>query len=334
MANVNNTALANGIKTMYERRLLERSLPRLVHGKWARKASLNKYGSLEWRRYESLSAVTSPIGGEGSTPAENAAPTMTQVVADPSYYGAYLIFTDLVELEQYDNILSEFSDILGEQAGLSIDTIIRNALISGGTAAYTGGVSASASLDAPSTDITYKDLVKNVTSLMAANALPVSGGNFCLVIHPHTYASLMVDPTFVNLFTKETDSSALRSGKMGVLMQCEIWISSNAYEVADAGVGNDDVYGAILIGADAFGVAGMAGLEAKDVDMAGTEEYTMTGKTGIRPVEIIVKPVGSEGSADPMNQRGSMAWKVSNDTKILKADRIRVIYHTNMFSAD
>lgn len=144
----------------------------------------------------------------------------------------------------------------------------------------------------------------------------------------------MVDPTFVNLFTKETDGAALRNGKMGVLMQCEIWISSNAYEVADTGVGSDDVYGAILLGADAFGVAGMAGLEAKDVDMAGNEEYTMSGKAGIRPVDIIVKPVGSEGSADPMNQRGSMAWKASNDTEVLAAARIRVIYHTNMFSAD
>ena len=184
MANINNTALSAGIKVMYERRLLERSLPRLVHGKWGRKASLNKFGSLEWRRYESLSAITATIGGEGSTPAEATAPTLTQVTADPSYYGAYLIFTDAVEMEQYDNILSEFSNILGEQAGLSIDTIIRNALISGGTAAYTGGVAAAASLDSPATDISYKDLVKNVSALMAANALPVNGGNFALIIHP------------------------------------------------------------------------------------------------------------------------------------------------------
>lgn len=49
MANLTQTALSNAIKTMYERRLLTRAVPRLVHGRWGMTARLNKYGSYELR---------------------------------------------------------------------------------------------------------------------------------------------------------------------------------------------------------------------------------------------------------------------------------------------
>jgi hypothetical protein len=42
-------ALPDAIKTMYERRLLTRAVPRLVHGRWGISARLNKFGSYELR---------------------------------------------------------------------------------------------------------------------------------------------------------------------------------------------------------------------------------------------------------------------------------------------
>lgn len=86
MANINETSMSTSIKTAYEKRLLPRALPRLVHGRWGREAIWNGYGDYELRRFESLSAVTSSLG-EGSTPAEGAAPTISTVTLDPVYYG-------------------------------------------------------------------------------------------------------------------------------------------------------------------------------------------------------------------------------------------------------
>ena len=123
-------------------------------------------------------------------------------------------------------------------------------------------------------------------------------------------------------------------GKVGRLMNCDIYLSSNAYELADGGVGNDDVYGGLFIGDQSFGSCGMAGMEVADVDNAGPEENMgMTGKP-VRPVEIIIKPLGSSGSNDPLNQRGSAGWKFSLDVEILDSSWIRNLYHTNAFSAD
>jgi len=331
--NVNATNMADAIKVMYEKRLLSRALPRLVHGRWGRPATLNKFGSMEIRKYSALSVISSTLG-EGSTPSEQSAPSISTVTLDPNWYGAWIGITDQVQLESMDPLVIETSGILGEQAGLSADTLVRNALIAGATASYTGGVSAVASMDAPDCNIGYADVVKAIGTLEAANARPLDGGRFVLILHPHSYASLMQDATFVNLFTNESEPNALRTGKMGYLLNCDIYITSNAYESADAGVSSTtDVYGAIYIGADSFAVAGMAGLDVKNVDMAGTDEYTMTGKS-VRPVDIIVKPVDSGGAENPLNQRGSIGWKMTHDCEILDSTWILNQYHTNVFSDD
>lgn len=215
---------------------------------------------------------------------------------------------------------------------LSIDTLIRNALISGATAAYTGDVSAVGSLDFPEHKVSYKDIVGQVSALMAANALHAENGKFRVVIHPHTYSTLMQDPVFVNLFTQETDASAIRNGKMGSLMQCDFYISSNAYESADTGAGGTtDVYGALFIGDDAFATAGFTGLMAKNADGASADEYTNTGKQ-VKPIEIIIKELGSGGSEDPLNQRGTAGWKATLDVEVLNSAWIRNLYHVNDFS--
>lgn len=330
MTNINKTTMADTIFTMYEKRLLPRALPRLVHGRWGREATWDKYGDYSLRRFESFDAVTSALG-EGSTPAEGAQPTISTITLDPAWYGAFVELSDEVQVESFDPILSEITSLLGEQVGLSIDTLIRNALISGATAAYSGGQSAITSLAYPDHKISYKDIVQQISALMAANALHADNGRFAVIIHPHTFATLMQDPVFVNLFTQETDASAIRNGKMGTLMQCDFYISSNAYESADAGSGSNDVYGALFIGDDAFATAGFTGLMANTTDNGGTEEYTNTGKQ-VKPIKIIVKPLGSGGTEDPLDQRGTAGWKATLDVEVLQSAWIRNLYHVNDFS--
>jgi len=82
MANINKTSMADTIFSMYEKRLLPRALPRLVHGRWGREATWDKYGDYSLRRFESMTAVTSALG-EGSTPAEASAPSVTTITLDP-----------------------------------------------------------------------------------------------------------------------------------------------------------------------------------------------------------------------------------------------------------
>jgi N4-gp56 family major capsid protein len=204
---------------------------------------------------------------------------------------------------------------------LSVDTLNRNVLVAGATAAYSGGVSAVGSLDSPAHDISYKDFVKQVFALMGNNALQI-GGKFQVIAHPHSIATLFNDETFANLFIQASDGDAIRNGQIGSIMGCDIYVSSNAYESANAGAGST-----------AWGVAGMSGLEFGDVDNAGVEEYTMSGKP-VNPVQIVVKGTDSGGVENALNQRGSIGWKATHDAEMLDADHAIILYHTNMFSDD
>lgn len=332
MANINQTSFAADVKTLYDRNTLIRALPRLVHAGGAKRANINKYGSLEWRRFEGLGAITTPLT-EGTTPAEQDQPSITQITATPAFYGAWIGYTDEIEMTAFDQFVLEVSDVLGEQAGLSVDTIVRNALTAGATKDYANGAAGRSSLDAPNDDLSYRDFVIAIATLMANNALPVEGQQFRVVIHPHTWMTLMTDPTFVNVFVEEADSgnSPIRSGYQGKFLMCNIYVSSNAREYADGGSGSTDVYSALFIGRQAFGAVSLAATEPRDVDPAGPESTNMTGQR-VRPVEIIAKQLGSAGAADPVDQRATLAWKLSEDIEILDSSFVVDMEHTNGFS--
>jgi N4-gp56 family major capsid protein len=239
----------------------------------------------------------------------------------PAFYGAWMGFTDLVDLENFDPIISEMSGILGEQAALSADTIVRNELVTSCTIDYSGVQAAVGTLASPTHDISYRDIVEQYAALEAAGALPVDGEDFILLLHPHSYASLMLDPTFVNLMIQEAPQSGIRSGYVGRLLRMKIYVSSNVTEWADVGVGGTtDVYAAIFIAKESYGILGLAGYdEPSNVDNQGDNGKPLTGQK-INPVEIIVKQVGSAGASDPLNQRGSLAWKMALTVEVLNAD--------------
>ena len=71
---------------------------------------------------------------------------------------------------------------------------------------------------------------------------------------------------------------------------------------------------------------------AKSAFFSG-KNLTGAGKQA-SPVDLIMKPVGSAGADDPLNQRGTIAWKVSEDTSVLNSAWIRDCEHANDFSLD
>lgn len=335
MSNLTQAAMSDAIKTQYEKRLQIRALPRLVHGRFGTEARLNKVGSYELRKYGSLSAISSALT-EGTTPTEQAAPSLTLTTITPLFYGSWIGHTDELELTVFDPLISEVSGILGEQAGLSADTLVRNVLTAGATKDYSGGAAGRTSLDAPLHNITYSDFVKAVAQLEAANALPVEGDRFVVIIHPHTWATLMQDPTFVNMFIQESgNNNPIRSGYQGYILRCSIYVTSNAREYVDEGLGSTtDVYSMLFIAREAYGTVGFAGTFPNlMVDGQGNNGRNMTGMA-VKPVTMIIKQLGSAGADDPLNQRATIGWKMSLATSVLNSAWMLDLEHVNSFSDD
>ena len=85
--------------------------------------------------------------------------------------------------------------------------------------------------------------------------------------------------------------------------------SSNVHILPTGGGNSCDVHASIIYGQDAFGMVKLGG----------------KGKPNI---QIIVKPLGSSGYNDPLNQRGSIAWKVPFfATAVLQDDFIVRLEH-------
>ena len=71
---------------------------------------------------------------------------------------------------------------------------------------------------------------------------------------------------------------------------------------------NNDVYATLVFGANAYGVCPLAG----------------------QAMQNIIKPLGSAGAADPLNQRATSGWKATTTTKILNEAWMVRIEHTNL----
>lgn len=326
MANLNQTSMSDALKVMYERRLLTRAQPRLVHGRGARIARFKGFNSYELRKYGALAAVTSALS-EGVTPDEHDEPTLSTVTITPSWYGSWIRYTDELDMTAFDPIVSETVAILGEQAGLSADTLIRDHITANATKAYSGAATARTEIDEANDEISFADLLYQVAALENANAMPIEGENYIAIISPWTWASLMKDSVFVAMF-QNSEPDAIRRGALGNLLRLNFYQTSNARSYAST----ETVYSMLLIGAEAYGIAGLGNLLPNvNVDGGGMEVRNRTGQS-TKPVEIIMKGLGETGD-DPLNQRGSIGWKFTQEEAILNSAWIRDLEHANVASA-
>lgn len=188
MANETTLTMGDQIYNMYEHRLLTRALPRLLHGRWGRVAQWKGFNTYYVRRWEKLNAVTAALT-EGKTPSEHVAPTITTITMTPAWYGAWVGYTDKLDKISFDPVVLETSGILGEQAGLSVDTLIRDNLVANASIDYAGGAAARNELDADNDKISFADVVYDVATLEAENAKGLEGDMYPILIHPHTRIS-------------------------------------------------------------------------------------------------------------------------------------------------
>jgi len=322
--------LSDTVKTLYEKRLLNRAMPRLIHGKWSSQAKYRGFNAYEVRRWNGLGLVSTPLS-EGITPNEQAQPTITVTTITPVWYGTWVKYTDKLDATAFDPFVSETVAILGEQAGLSVDTLLRNSITDGATADYSGGATSRATLDLTNDILSFTDIIQNVAELEAANARPADGPYYPVLIHPHSWATIVQDATFSTLYTREGGES-LRSGALGVVLNCRFYMSSNVREYVDAGQNStEDVYSMLFIGEQAHAVAGFTNLFPNlDADTsAPAVRGGMTGKK-VNAVKVILHDLGH--GEDPLEQRATIAWKLAFSDAVLNSTWVRNLEHVNDFS--
>lgn len=303
--NTNTTgqsSLSLEMKTFYDKVLLKSAEPELVHDQFGQKRPIPKGNGkkIEFRKFSALPTVTTPLT-EGVTP-DGQSLTVTKVDAQVEQYGAYVTTSDMLNLTAFDQVQAETLRLLGSQAGRTSDTITREVLAACTQVLYANGKSSRGTIGAAD-KLTIDDIKKAVRWLKRNNA-PKIGDSYVAIIHPNTAYDLMKDPEWVEA-QKYVTSDKIHNGEIGKMYGVRFVESTEAKVFAKEGASSADVYGTIVLGADAYGITSIGG----------------------GGVETIVKQLGSGGSADPLNQRATMGFKLNKCAEILDDTKMVRIEH-------
>lgn len=294
------------MKTYYDMRLIDMASAELVHDQFGQKRPIPANGgkTIEFRKFSSLPKATTPIT-EGVTPVGKRL-DVTAITATVAQYGDYITQSDVLELTALDNTILEATKLLGSQAGRTLDTVVRNALLTGTNVSYASKV-ASGTATAVTTrsglDTTAKlrvaDVKKVVAKLRGQNA-PTFNGKYVAIIHPYVAYDLMNDPEWIDAH-KYAQPDNLFTGEIGEIAGCRFVQTTEAKVYNDStcptnGSGKyHSVFVTLFLGQNAYGVT----------------EVTGGGLT------TIVKQKGSAGTADPLDQRSSVGWKAIKTAEVL-----------------
>jgi N4-gp56 family major capsid protein len=311
------------VNSFYDKLMLVRLLPNLVHGLFAqvRDVPMNRTDVIKFRRYNSLTVITTALT-EGVTPA-SATLTITDVSATLAQYGNVVEQSDVVVETTEDPYLDEIGKLIAENAGQSLDSILREILSAGtsvqyaSTAASRGAVTAAMTLDLAEVREAVRTMkgnnVKKITQMQTANGnVDTIPGNACYVaiVHPNTTFDLKSDPDFVPIENYPSQGMVM-PGEVGRMDEIR-FIESTFAEVFDGeGAAGVDVYATLVIGADAYGVS----------------------RISTKELEMIHMPLGSAGAADPLKQRSTFSWKSWFTGKILQQLAILRIEHGSSIDA-
>lgn len=316
MATTTLTQVAPGVQAFYDRNLLSRAQPNDVHGRFGQKRPVaSRSGNqIKFRRYSQLSAATTPLT-EGVTPAGSQL-AVTDVTTTLGQYGDYVTLSDMVSMTNQDPVVTEATDVLGDQAGTTIDLIRRDVLVAGTNVAYASAVANRLALV---NKLLAADLDKAIRYLNGQNAKYMKEG----IMPTDAVGTGAVRKAFIGLVHTDVEYdlesiAGFRAvsdygSQEGVIedevgsyknirfvrsTNCKIW--TNATTATTAGYkatasGSNDVYATLIIAAEAYGISPLSG----------------------QAMSTYVKALGSAGSADPLEQRSTVGWKATTCTTIL-----------------
>lgn len=198
-SNTQGNDLSPEMKTFYSKELIRMATPELVHDQFGQKKPIPRNGGkvIEFRKYDPLPKALTPLE-EGVTPTGNKL-NVTAITSEVHQYGDYIELSDMLMLTAIDNNLVEATDMLGQQAGLTLDTVTREVLNGGTNVLYANGKTRRGSLtggsatEANNDVLRVVDIEKAVRALKKANAKKI-GDTYVAIISQDTAFDLMHDP--------------------------------------------------------------------------------------------------------------------------------------------
>ena len=298
--------IPHAVNNHYDRKMLEKAVPLFTYQQWAQTRDIprNNTDVIKFTRYSLLSAATTPLT-EGVTPTGSKL-VVTRPTATVLQYGDFVTLSDKLTFTTLDPILMEMAGILGIQYQDTLDQLARDILAAGTTIQYASSATARDEVTS-AMKITKLEIQEAVKTLKNNNAKRITemvrsgiefgtaaiDQAFIAIIHPNTTFDLKNIAGFIRV--EEYGNKKSLPGEVGALDEVRFIETTNAKVFSSAGSGSIDVYGTIILGMNAYARTRISG----------------------EAVHNIIKPLGSAGAADPLNQRQTSGWKATYIAKIL-----------------
>ena len=314
-----------GVDTFYNRTLLSRALPALIHAQLGDKKPFKaKSGNIQkFRRWKSLAVAEMPV------PLSEGAPGAGQNLEHEEYqvtiqhYGGYVIITDEVDTLVEDPVLTEAAMLLGEQAGLTVDRIYRETL-NGGTFFYRVGTAPAGARNTVNSKITsaaleialrtlrrnnVKKWTRGINASTGVGTLPVRSA-YWAICHPDLIRDLESLPDFVHV-SKYASQTGVDPNEIGSWKDIRILCTTNARvwnANTSAGLLANEQYGA------AVGATGLTSTDGANIDVyslliIGQEAYGIC-PLGSDNAKNIRKGFTEGGPSNPLEQIATSGWSV------------------------
>jgi N4-gp56 family major capsid protein len=287
----------------YQRTLLKELKDSVVFLPYAKLAKVpkNEGDTTSWRIFKQPALTKTPLT-EGVTPADVDI-TIDKITATVSQYGTYTKISDKLEDTGIDPTVTEVTEMFGEHAGLTLDSVAIDTVGAGTNVSYGGGKTSRSSV-AKGDTFTYAMLNKITEFFKRQNVKKIkmpNGKMGYVAFTPPEVMTTIKNWTEWKDANKYTDAKMIKQGIVGELDGVYFQDANTVKIYKKAGASSIDVYGVIFIGAEAFGTPDIGGKK--------------------KP-QIIVKPKESGGTSNPMELYSTVGWKSLFTAKRLREEAI------------
>jgi N4-gp56 family major capsid protein len=304
------TGLTQHMSIYYDKRFLERAKLMLKHdiGAVVKPLPANSGKTVYFNRMTPLAVATTPLT-EATNPSD-VDMTSTIVSATVAEYGNWTKVGSLYETTSIDVGLREHVDVHAQNAGETIDTLIKNELDGGGTEQLCNGKDVTAQT---ATDIIDGyEVRKAVLTLKKNKAMPFENGYFRSIVPVSVAQDLRGDSEWLDAY-RYTNTENIQNGLLGRLHGVEFFETNNETVVADAGSGNVDTYTTYIFGMNAYGMV--------DIGSDSTPK-------------IIYKRPGASDTSNPLDMFSTVGWKALFVAKVLNSAWLIELKTSSSFGAN
>ena len=299
MASLTSSSTLSGLMQIYyDKIFLDRAEMSINYDYGAQKKTMPKNSgkTVYFNRFSHLAVATNPLNENTNTSGVDM--TATSGSATIAEYGNYTRVSSLFEMTSIDEGLKEHIEVMSQNAGETLDTLIAAALSAGATTQYANSKTALTAVASTDT-LTGAEIRKAVRTLKKNKAKTFDDGLFRAIVPVSAAYDLRGNSEWLNANTY-VNVDLYKNGQVGTLHGVRFVETNN--EVTESSTAT--VYHTYVFGKNAYGMLSLEGQPES---------------------RIIIKTPGPNDTSNPLDMYSTVGWKAYFVAKVLNSSWVIAI---------